>query len=109
LVQIKVLGLSLLQATTHVDYTSRIQTVNKKTNLRFYKLIKNFELITKIPVLVNTSFNIRGEPIVCTPKDALNYFIGTDIDILVLENFLIYKKNQSLNKIEGYSKKFTLD
>ena len=100
---------SLLQATTHVDYTSRIQTVNKKTNLRFYKLIENFELITKIPILVNTSFNIRGEPIVCTPEDALNCFIGTDIDILVLENFLIYKKNQSFNIIEGYSKKFTLD
>ena len=100
---------SLLQATTHVDYTSRIQTVNKKTNLRFYKLIENFELITKIPILVNTSFNIRGEPIVCSPKDALNCFFGTDIDILVLENFLIYKKNQSFNIIEGYSKKFTLD
>ena len=74
-----------------------------------HKLIENFELITKIPILVNTSFNIRGEPIVCTPNDALNCFKGTDIDILVLENFLIYKNKQSFDKIESYSKNFTLD
>ena len=84
---------SLLPAITHVDFSSRIQTVDKKTNLKFYKLLKNFGKKTGYPILVNTSFNIRGEPIVCSPEDAYNCFIKTNMDILALGNFIISKKS----------------
>ena len=83
---------SLLPAITHVDFSSRIQTVDKKTNPKFYKLLKNFGKKTGYPILVNTSFNIRGEPIVCSPEDAYNCFIKTNMDILALGNFIISKK-----------------
>ena len=82
---------SLLPAITHVDFSSRIQTVDKKTNPKFYKLLKCFGLKTGYPILVNTSFNIRGEPIVCSPKDSYNCFIKTKMDVLALENFIIIK------------------
>ena len=82
---------SLLPAITHVDFSSRIQTVDKKTNPKFYKLLKYFGLKTGYPILVNTSFNIRGEPIVCSPKDSYNCFIKTKMDVLALENFIILK------------------
>ena len=86
---------STVPAVTHVDYTARVQTVDKNTNELFYNLIKEFEKITKIPVLVNTSFNVRGEPIVCNPKDAFDCFMGTDLDILVCNDFILKKEDQS--------------
>jgi carbamoyltransferase len=81
----------LLPAVTHVDGTARAQTVRREDNPLFYDLIKAFEELTNVPVLINTSFNIRGEPIVCTPDDAINCFLGTDIDFLVLGNCLVHK------------------
>jgi len=93
---------SSIPAVTHVDYSSRIQTVDEKTNSRFYKLIKKFKTITNCPILVNTSFNIRGEPIVCSIKDAFKCFMGTNLDILVCENFILYKKNQNKDLIKDY-------
>ena len=77
---------SSLPAITHVDYSARIQTVNEKTNKRFYRLIKAFKKKTGCPTIVNTSFNVRGEPIVCSPQDAYRCFMRTEMDILVLEN-----------------------
>ena len=100
---------STLPAVTHVDYTARIQTVHKDTNPRFHELISKFNEITKCPVLVNTSFNVRGEPIVCSVKDAFNCFMGTNLDILVLEDFVLYKEKQSTSKIKDYKDKFELD
>lgn len=85
---------SNIPAVTHVDYSARIQTVNRETNQIFYNLINEFEKITKCPILINTSFNINDEPIVCSVKDAFNCFIGTDLDILVCGNFFLYKKKQ---------------
>lgn len=100
-------------ATTHIDNSARVQTVNEKENPRFYRLIKEFEALTGCPVVVNTSFNVRGEPIVCTPLDAFNCFTNTDIDYLILGNFVISKKeNPYLNKkrdLAGYLNKFELD
>ena len=100
---------STLPAVTHVDYTARIQTVHKDTNPRFHELISKFYEITKCPVLVNTSFNVRGEPIVCSVKDAFNCFMGTNLDILVIEDFILYKESQSKSKIKDYKDKFELD
>ncbi len=85
---------SEIPAITHVDYSARIQTVHRDTNPRYYNLIKNFETHTGCPVLVNTSFNVRGEPIVCTPEDAYRCFMRTEMDYLVLENFLLAKSDQ---------------
>ena len=90
---------SSIPAVTHVDYSARIQTVHEETNPRYFKLIKKFEEITSCPILVNTSFNVRGEPIVCDIKDAFNCFMGTNLDILVCENFIMYK-NQQDNKLK---------
>jgi carbamoyltransferase len=85
---------SEIPAITHVDYSARIQTVHRETNPRFYRLIEAFENRTQCPVLVNTSFNVRGEPIVCTPEDAYRCFMRTEMDYLVLENFLLAKADQ---------------
>lgn len=85
---------STLQAITHVDFSARIQTVHEETNPRFSELIKAFKKETGYGVIVNTSFNVRGEPIVCTPVDAWYCFMSTDMDILVMNNFLFYKKDQ---------------
>jgi len=87
-----------LSAITHVDNSARIQSVNEKQNPRYYQLIKEFYKLTGCPVIVNTSFNVRGEPIVCSPKEAYNCFMGTDMDYLVLENFLIDKKEMKITK-----------
>jgi carbamoyltransferase len=84
---------SVIPAVTHVDYSARVQTVSKDTNEKFWELLSEFKKLTGVPVLVNTSFNVRGEPIVCTPEDAYNCFIKTDIDYLVLENILVDKTN----------------
>ena len=100
---------SLIPAVTHVDNSARYQTVHKDTNLLFFKLISEFKKLTGVPVLVNTSFNIRGEPIVCTPTDAFKCFMGTHLDVLVIENFLLIKEQQDKSKLKNYKKKFELD
>lgn len=99
-----------IPAVTHLDNTARIQTVNEKQNKRYYNLIKNFYKISGCPVIVNTSFNIRGEPIVCTPENAYNCFMGTDMDYLVLENFLLDKKDMKTTlEHKKFKDKFQLD
>ena len=99
-----------IPAATHVDYSARIQTVHEETNPRYYKLLKAFEAKTGCGLLVNTSFNVRSEPIVCSPEDAYRCFMRTAIDILVLENCLLYKADQK--PLEGdtdWQKEFELD
>ena len=98
-----------IPAVTHVDYSARIQTVHENTNPRYYKLIKNFKDITKCPVLVNTSFNVRGEPIVCSIEDAYKCFMGTDLDILVCGDFILYKEKQNNQSSRNYKNKFSSD
>ena len=100
---------SSIPAITHVDYSARIQTVHKETNPRYYDLISEFKKITNCPILVNTSFNVRGEPIVCTIEDAFNCFMGTNLDILVIENFILYKEEQDKSLLKNYQNKFELD
>ncbi len=98
-----------IPAVTHVDYSARVQTVHKDTNSKYYNLLKKFKEITGCPVLVNTSFNVRGEPIVNSPEDAFNCFMGTELDILVLGNHYLEKKKQNQNLKKDYSKEFELD
>ncbi len=100
---------SVLPSITHVDNSARIQSVSKSTNPKFYNLLKAFKERTGTPVLINTSFNIRGEPIVCSPQDAYRCFMGTDIDILILENFVLLKENQPVEKLLNYNDRFDLD
>ena len=100
---------SEIPAVTHVDYSARIQTVHKETNPKYHDLINEFKKITNCPVLVNTSFNVRGEPIVCTVDDAFNCFMGTNLDILVIENFLLFKEDQDKSLLKDYKNKFELD
>jgi carbamoyltransferase len=100
---------SSLPAITHVDYSARIQTVHKETNPRYYDLIKEFKKVTNCPVLVNTSFNVRGEPIVCSVGDAFNCFMGTNLDILVIEDFILFKDQQDDSLTKDYKNKFELD
>ena len=100
---------SNIPAITHVDYSARIQTVHKDTNPRYYDLIKEFKKKTNCPVLVNTSFNVRGEPIVSSIEDAFNCFMGTNLDILVIEDFILYKDQQDKSLIKDYKNKFELD
>jgi carbamoyltransferase len=83
-----------IPAVTHIDYSARIQTVNKKDNPRYHQLISKFYEKTGCPVIVNTSFNVRGEPIVESPLNAYKCFMRTEMDALVLENFILYKENQ---------------
>lgn len=100
---------SSIPAVTHVDYSARIQTVHEQTNPQFHALISAFKARTGCPVLVNTSFNIRGEPIVCTPEDAFRCFMGTDLDVLAIGNCYLQKENQNpLLKVD-YSDTFELD
>ncbi len=100
---------STIPAVTHVDYSARIQTVHKETNKKYYELINEFKKITGCPVLVNTSFNVRGEPIVCSVKDAFNCFMGTNLDILIIEDFILYKEEQDKSLIKNYKNRFELD
>ena len=100
---------SIIPAITHVDYSARIQTVHKETNPKYYDLILEFKKITNCPILVNTSFNVRGEPIVCSIEDAFNCFMGTNLDILVIEDFILYKDKQDKSLIKNYKNKFELD
>ena len=103
---------STVPAITHIDYSARVQTVSEARNERYYRLIKRLEKITGCGLVVNTSFNIRGEPIVCTPQDAYRCFLCTDMDILVLSNFILVKEEQpieSLKEKEKYIASFDLD
>ncbi len=101
---------STIPAITHVNYSARIQTVHQETNPRYHKLISHFEQKTGCGVLVNTSFNVRGEPIVCTPEDAYRCFMRTEMDYLVLGNFLLAKSaQQHQNKDESWKEEFVLD
>lgn len=101
---------SSIPAVTHVDNSARIQTVHKATNPKYYGLIKEFENITGIPVLINTSFNVRGEPIVCTPQDAYTCFLRTEMDVLVLGNIVLFKHEQpETSKDESWKMEFKLD
>jgi carbamoyltransferase len=101
-----------IPAVTHVDYSARIQTVDATRHGRFYRLLKSFEALTGCPVLINTSFNVRGEPIVCRPDEAYRCFLATDIDVLVLDNFVLDKQRQPKlppAEVDGYLKQFSLD
>ena len=100
---------SEIPAVTHVDYSARIQTVHEETNPKYFKLLKKFKDTTQCPVLVNTSFNVRGEPIVNTPEDAYKCFMGTELDSLVIGNCYLDKKNQNINSKNNYKKEFDLD
>ena len=104
---------STLPAITHVDFSARVQTVDEARHGRFYRLMKTFERQTGCPVVVNTSFNVRGEPIVCTPNDALRCFLGTDMDMLVLEDCVLRKEKMSsaltATEREKYLAQFELD
>ena len=100
---------SEIPAVTHVDYSARVQTVTKNTNKRYYDLISKFMEKTGCPVLVNTSFNVRGEPIVNSPTDAFNCFMGTELDYLVIGNSILDKKLQDPNLKKNYSEEFELD
>jgi carbamoyltransferase len=100
---------SEIPAVTHVDYSARIQTVHKETNKKYFNLIKKFKENTNCPVIVNTSFNVRGEPIVNTPLDAFNCFMGTGLDKLVIGNCYLDKKSQDASLKKDYTKEFELD
>ena len=100
---------SSVPAVTHVDYSARIQTVNNNTTPRFHALISKFKEETGVPLIVNTSFNVRGEPIVCTPKDAFKCFMGTELDILVVGDYLLIKDKQDMDLKENYEDFYELD
>jgi carbamoyltransferase len=94
---------SQVPAITHVDYSARIQTVGAETHGFYYEIIDAFHRLTGCPVIVNTSFNVRGEPIVCTPEDAYRCFMRTEMDVLVLEHFVLEKAAQPRNMVEDDS------
>ncbi|OQX05790.1 MAG: hypothetical protein BWK76_27010 [Desulfobulbaceae bacterium A2] len=101
---------SEIPAVTHVDFSARVQTVHRETNPRFYRLLSEFEQQTGCPILINTSFNVRGEPIVCTPEDAYRCFMRTEMDYLVMENVLLAKKDQpAFEKDDSWKQEFVLD
>ncbi len=100
---------STVPAITHIDYSARLQTVNEKTSPLYHQLIVDFDKITGCPMIINTSFNVRGEPIVCTPEEAYTCFIRTGMDYLVLGNYLIAKKGQSQTKETEWQKEYQLD
>jgi len=100
---------SYIPAVTHVDCSARIQTVDSHTNPKYHKLISEFHRLTNCPVVVNTSFNVRGEPIVNTPEDAFNCFMGTEIDLLVIGNCMLHKEHQNLALLKDYKNSYDLD
>ena len=100
---------SEIPAVTHVDYSARIQTVHANKNPLFHRLLKRFKELTGCPVLVNTSFNVRGEPIVCTPEDAFRCFMGNELDLLVIGNCILQKAKQDEALKQDYSAVFDLD
>jgi carbamoyltransferase len=100
---------SAIPAVTHVDYSARVQTVHRETNPLYHDLISRFHALTGCPVLINTSFNVRSEPIVCTPEDAFRCFMGTDIDLLVVGNAVLHKQDQDQNLRVNYKDDFEMD
>ena len=100
---------SEIPAVTHVDYSARIQTVDEHTNPHYYKLISEFYTLTGCPILVNTSFNVRGEPIVCTPEDAFKCFMATELEILIIANLMLIKDEQDKAFKENYRDKYEMD
>jgi carbamoyltransferase len=100
---------STIPSVTHVDYSARVQTVHQQTNPLYYKLIKRFKEITGCPILVNTSFNIRGEPIICSPEDAFRCFMGTELDVLVIGNSMLEKSSQTKSLNVDYKHHYGLD
>ena len=100
---------SSIPAVTHVDYSARIQTVHAATNSLYHSLILRFKEKTGCPIIVNTSFNIRGEPIVCTPLDAFKCFMATDLDVLAIGNYLLMKEDQDTSLKDDYQGIYDLD
>jgi carbamoyltransferase len=100
---------SEIPAVTHVDYSARVHTVNATTNSKYHALLSCFKERTGCPVLINTSFNVRGEPIVCTPEDAFRCFMGTDMDALAIGNCYLHKKDQIANVNTKHSRIFEAD
>jgi len=100
---------SEIPAVTHIDYSARVQTVHEDTNPLYYRLLKRFKGLTGCSVLVNTSFNVRGEPIVCTPEDAFRCFMGNELDLLVVGSCVLTKQEQNQNLKQDYSRAFDLD
>ena len=100
---------SSVPAITHVDYSARIQTVHADTNQLYHAVISKFKEKTGCPLVVNTSFNVRGEPIICTPTDAFKCFMGTEMDVLAVGNYVLYKKQQDIEHIKNYEKLYELD
>ena len=100
---------SEIPAVTHVDYSARVQSVHQETNPRYHRLISTFKDLTQCPVLVNTSFNVRGEPIVCSAEDAFRCFMGTELDLLVIGNIFLRKEDQSPELLADYKNKYDLD
>ncbi len=98
-----------IPAVTHIDYSARVQTVHKETNPSYHALISAFERLTGCPVIVNTSFNVRGEPIVCTPEDAFRCFMGTEIEVLAVGNCYLRKEEQNQALRKNYEEAFELD
>jgi carbamoyltransferase len=98
-----------IPAVTHVDYSARVQTVHKETNPRYHALLTEFKERTGCPVIVNTSFNVRGEPIVCTPEDAFGCFMGTEMEVLIAGNCLLRKDEQLPELRRNYEKSFAPD
>jgi carbamoyltransferase len=100
---------SSIPAVTHVDYSARVQTVHRETNAAYHALISRFKELTGCPVIVNTSFNVRGEPIVCTPEDSFRCFMGTEIEVLAIENCILEKQDQDPALRTRYESSFELD
>ena len=100
---------SSVPAITHVDYSARIQTVHKNLNPLFHNLISRFKEKTGCPLIINTSFNIRGEPIICSPKDAFKCFMGTNLDLLAIGKYVLFKEDQHEHLRKSYKEKYTLD
>ncbi len=103
---------SEVPAITHVDYSARVQTVDAERHGRYHKLLSKFEEKTGCRVIINTSFNVRGEPIVCTPEDAYRCFMATNMDVLVIDDFVLHKEDQpdwSGGEVEEYLSRFQLD
>jgi carbamoyltransferase len=101
---------STVPAITHIDYSARIQTVEKDVNPKMFALLQAFRTLTGCPLLVNTSFNVRGEPIVCTPEDAYRCFMRTDIDVLVMGNYILYRDEQKpIESDDSWKKEYQLD
>jgi carbamoyltransferase len=98
-----------IPAVTHVDYSARIQTVHAETHPQYHALITKFKELTDCPIVVNTSFNVRGEPIVCTPEDAFRCFMGTDTELLVIGNVILHKDKQDPALKQDYTQAFELD